>query len=80
MTLLIYGEQWATDHEAPHYEICPTLPVTSSLKCPNIVVRALLSKTLSLYSSLSLTDQVSHPYITTGKITILYILIFVFFI
>jgi hypothetical protein len=24
-------------------------------------------------------DQVSHPYITTGKITVLYILIFRFF-
>jgi hypothetical protein len=25
------------------------------------------------------TDQVSHPYSTTGKITVLYILIFRFF-
>jgi hypothetical protein len=48
------------------------------LLCPNIVVRSLLSKTLSLYSSLNFKDQVSHPYKTTGKITILYISIFMF--
>jgi hypothetical protein len=31
--------------------------------------------TLSLCSSISVTDQVSHPYTTTGKIIVLYILI-----
>jgi hypothetical protein len=34
-----------------------------------------LSKTLSLCYSLKVRDQVSHPYGTTGKITVLYILI-----
>ena len=33
---------------------------------------------LSLHSSLDVSDQVSHPYKTTGKIIVLYILIFIF--
>jgi hypothetical protein len=32
-----------------------------------------------LLSSLSVSDQVSHPYKTTGKITMLYITTIVFF-
>jgi hypothetical protein len=32
------------------------------------------SKTLSLCSSPKVRDQVSHPYSTTGKITVLYVL------
>jgi hypothetical protein len=35
-------------------------------------------KTLSPHSSLNLSDQVSHPYKTIGKITVLYILNFTF--
>jgi hypothetical protein len=31
-----------------------------------------------LFSSFDVTDQVSHPYRTTGKIIVLYILIFTF--
>jgi hypothetical protein len=34
----------------------------------------LFANTLSLCSSLNVRDQVSHPYRTTGKIIILYIL------
>jgi hypothetical protein len=37
-----------------------------------------LSNTLSVCSSLSVRDQVSHPYKTTGKTTVLYTLIFLF--
>ena len=51
-------------------------PVTSSLLGPNIFLSTLFSNTLSLCSSLNVTDQVSHPY-TTGKITFLCILAFV---
>jgi hypothetical protein len=36
-------------------------PVTSSLLGPNILLRTLFSNTLSLCSSLSVRDQVSHP-------------------
>ena len=43
-------------------------PVTSSLLGPNILLSTLFSVTLSLRSSLSMSDQVSHPYKVTGKI------------
>jgi len=41
-------------------------PVTSSLVGPNILLNTLFSNTLSLRSSLNVSDQVSHPYKTTG--------------
>jgi hypothetical protein len=53
-------------------------PVTSSLLGPNILLNALFSYTLSLSSSLYVSDQVSHPYKTSGKTIILCILIFTF--
>ena len=53
-------------------------PVTPSLLGPNILLNTLFSNTLSLCSSLNVSDQVSHPYKTTGKIIVLYILIFTF--
>jgi len=56
----------------------PPFPVTSSLLCPNILFNTIFSNTLSSLSSLSVSDQVSHPYKTTGKIIVLYIIIFKF--
>ena len=53
-------------------------PVTSSLLGPNILLNTMFSNTLSLLSSRNVSDQVSHPYKTTGKIRVLYILIFKF--
>ena len=53
-------------------------PVTSSLLGPNILLNTIFSNTLSFLSSLNVSDQVSHPYKTTGKIIVLYILIFKF--
>ena len=38
----------------------------------------LFSNTLNLHSSLNVSDQVSHPYKTAGKIIVLYILVFIF--
>jgi hypothetical protein len=35
----------------------------------------MFSNTLSLLSSRNVSDQVSHPYKTTGKITVLYCLL-----
>ena len=55
-------------------------PVTSSLLGPNIPLSNLFSNTLSLHSSLIVSDQVSDPYKTTGKITVHYILIFIFWV
>ena len=54
-------------------------PVTSSVLGPNILLSTLFSKTLSLHSSLSVSDQLSQPYKTTGNIIVLYILIFTIF-
>jgi hypothetical protein len=53
-------------------------PVTSSLVGPNILLNTLFSNTLSLCSSLNVRDQVSHPYKTTSRIMVLYILTFNF--
>jgi hypothetical protein len=49
-------------------------PVTSSLSGPNILLGTLFSNTLNLCSSLDMRDQVTHPYKTTGRIVVLYIL------
>jgi len=38
----------------------------------------MFSNTLSFLSSRNVSDQASHPYKTTGKIIVLYILIFKF--
>jgi len=51
-------------------------PQSILLLGPNIFLNTLISKTLSLRSSCKVRDQVSHPYSTNGKITVLYILIF----
>ena len=50
-------------------------PLNSSLLGPNILLSTLFSTILSLCCSLNVSDQVSHPYKTRGKITVLYILI-----
>jgi len=44
--------------------------VTSSLLGPNILLNTIFSNTLSFLSSLSVSDQVSHPYKTIGKIIV----------
>jgi len=49
------------------------LPLTSKY-----FPQPLFSSTLSLCSSLSARNQVSHPYKTTGKIIVLYTLILKF--
>ena len=53
-------------------------PVISPFLGPNILLSTLFSNTLSLCSSFIVSDQVSHPYKTTGKILVLCILIFKF--
>jgi len=52
--------------------------VTSSLLSPNILLNTLFSNTLSLRTSPSVSDQVPHPYKRTGKIIVLFTLIFKF--
>ena len=74
ITLTISGEQYRSLSSS----LCSFLlsPVTSSLLGPNILLSTLFSNTLSLRPSLNVSDQVSHPYKTTGKIIVLYFLIF----
>ena len=44
--------------------------VSLSLLGPNIILNTLFSNILSLRSSLNVSDQVSHPYTTTGKVIV----------
>ena len=76
ITRTILGEEYRSFSSS----ICNLLhsPVTSSLLGPNIILNTIFSNTLSFLSSLNVSDQVSHPYKTTGKIIVLYILIFKF--
>ena len=53
-------------------------PVTFSLLGPNILLSSLFSNTTGLCSSLNVSNAVSHPYKTKGKIIVLYTLIFTF--
>jgi hypothetical protein len=57
--LIISGDEY----KLWSYPLCIFLqsPVTSSLLGPNIPLSTLFSNTLSLCSSLSVRDQVSHP-------------------
>src|SRR5215510_4829033 len=75
-TCTILGEEYRTFSSS----LCNFLhsPVTSSVLGPNTLLNTLFSNTLSLCSSLNVSDQVSHPYKTTGKIIVLYNLIFKF--
>jgi len=50
-------------------------PVTSTLLGENIFLSTIFSNTLSLRSSLNVSDQVSNPYKTAGIIIVMYILI-----
>ena len=52
-------------------------PFTLSHLDPHILLDTLFLNTLSLCSSLDVDKQVSRPYKTKGKITVLYILIFI---
>ena len=76
ITVTILGEEYKSFSSS----LCNFLlsPVTSSLLGPNILLNTMFSNTLSLLSSRNVNDQVSHPYQTTGKIIVLYILIFKF--
>ena len=73
ITRTILGEEYRSFSSS----LCSLLhsPVTSSLLGPNILLNTIFSNTLSFLSSLNVSDQVSHPYKTTGKIIVLYILI-----
>jgi hypothetical protein len=52
----------------------PPVHPTSSLLAPDTVLSTLFSSALCLCSFLNVRDQVLHPYKTTCKIIVLYIL------
>ena len=76
MTRTILGEEYKSFSSS----LCNLLhsPITSSLLDSNILLNTMFSNTLSFLSSRNVSDQASHPYKTTGKIIVLYILIFKF--
>ena len=67
-TPIIFGKQYTSQSSSLYSFLHSTL--TSSLLGPNILLSTLFSYTLSLCSSLNVSDQVSHPYKTTGKIMV----------
>ena len=75
VTRTIFGEAYRPLSSS----LCSILhsPFTSSLLGPNILSTLFLN-ILRLRSFLNMSDQVSHPYITTGKIIAFYILVFIF--
>jgi len=75
ITQTIFGEEYRS-FSSSLYSFLHSV-VTSSLLGPNILLNTLFSNNLSLHSYLNVRDQVSHPY-ETGKIIVLYILIFKF--
>jgi len=74
ITRTILGEEYGSLSST----LCSFLQslVSSSPLGPNILLNTLFSNTLSLRSSLNVSDQVSHSYKTTGKIIVLHILKF----
>ena len=76
ITRTILGEEYKSFSSS----LCNLLhsPVTSSLLGPNILLNTMFSNTLSFLSSSNVSNQVSHPCKTTGKIIVLCILIFKF--
>ena len=75
--------QWSLSFRFPHQNPVHTSPLPHTCPMPrpshfsrfyhpsNIVIYVIFSITLSLCSSLNVSDQVSHPYKTTSKIIVL---------
>ena len=74
ITRTILGEEYKSFSSS----LCSLLhsPVTSSLLGPNILLNTMFSNTLSFPSSRNVSDQVSYPYKTIGKIQQSYSMLF----
>ena len=68
ITRTIFGEEYRSLSSTLCSLLC--CPVTPSLLAPDILLSIVFSNTLSLRSSLSVSDHDSHPYKTTGKIIV----------
>ena len=66
----------STDQEVPQY-VAFSIPCYLVPQGSNILLSTLFPNTLILRSSISVSDIVSHPYKTTGKIIVLYILVLI---
>jgi hypothetical protein len=77
---LDHSNKFCEGHNLWSFSLCSFLqpPIISSFFGPNIFVSTLFSNTLSLHSFLNIRDQVYCSYKTTGKIILMYILIFSF--
>ena len=66
ITCTMLGEEYRSFRSS----LCNLLhcPVTSTLLGPNTLLNTIFSNTLSFLSSRNVSNQVSHPYKTTGKI------------
>ena len=75
ITRIIFGEEYRS-LSSP---LCSLLhsSITSPVLGPNILCTLFLY-TIKLHSCINVSDKVSHPYKTTGKIIFLCILIFIF--
>jgi len=69
ITRTILGK--STDQKSSSWCSFVHFTVTSYLLVPNYSLNTLFSNTFSLRSSLSVSDQFSHPYKRTGKIIVL---------
>jgi hypothetical protein len=67
----------STNHEALHYALFSSLLLLPSSLAEYLLKHPVLEHPQHAFS-LNVRDQVSHPYKTTGKIIVLYILTFFF--
>ena len=79
-SLFYHPHNTGEEYKSFSSSLCSLLhsPGTLSLLGPNILLNTMFSNTLSFLSSCNVSDQVSHPYKTKGKIIIPNILVFKF--
>jgi hypothetical protein len=70
LDFIIYHLEEGASYEIAHCSFLQP-PTTSSLLGPNILLSTQPSNILNLYSSVTVRDQVSHPYKTTSKFIIM---------
>jgi hypothetical protein len=75
ITIMIFGKGYKLRSSAFCNFLQP--PITSFLLRPNILLRSLFSKILNVFYSPRTVAQISHPCKTTGKISFVYVNIYV---